>query len=95
MTEFDCQETKQHVHEYLQQELSEREMDDIAAHLANCDSCEADYDYESLFNEVIQRSCQEEPPQVLADRILDKIRKTLDQGHPASENGVGGDRAHH
>ena len=40
MAEFDCEETKRHVHEYLHNELSDQELQDITAHLANCDSCE-------------------------------------------------------
>jgi len=81
MTEFDCQETKRHVHEFLQAELTEAEMDEITAHLANCDSCEADYDFETLFNDVIKRSCDEVPAQELSERILGKIRQTLAEGH--------------
>lgn len=81
MTEFDCQETKRHVHEFLQEELSDQEMADITSHLANCDSCEEDYDFEVLFNQVIKRSCEEAPPQELADRILGKIRDVLQENH--------------
>jgi len=79
--ELDCQETKSHVHEYLQQELSEQEMDAIVAHLANCDSCEGDYHFENLFNHVIQRSCTEDAPEELSMRVLSKIRLVLDEGH--------------
>lgn len=81
MTQFDCQETKRHVHEFLQAELTDAEMDEITAHLANCDSCEADYDFEIMFNKVIKRSCDEAPAEELGNRILDKIRKTLSEGH--------------
>jgi len=79
--ELDCQETKRHVHEYLQQELSEQEMDAIVAHLANCDSCEDDYDFETVFNKVIQRSCTEATPEELGQRILGRIRTVLEDGH--------------
>lgn len=81
MTEFDCQETKRHVHEYLHQELSTEEMQDITDHLANCDSCEEDYDFEVIFNQVIVRSCTEAPPQELADRVLKKIREIQQGNH--------------
>lgn len=79
--ELDCQETKRHVHEYLQAELTEQEMDAIVAHLANCDSCEGDYAFENLFNTVIQRSCTEAAPEELAQRVLGKIRLVLNGGH--------------
>jgi anti-sigma factor (TIGR02949 family) len=81
MTEFDCQETKKHVHEFLHSELSTNEMQDITDHLANCDSCEADYDFEVIFNQVIVRSCTEAPPQELADRVLGKIREIQQGNH--------------
>lgn len=74
MTEFDCQETKRHVHEYLLKELGEAEMSEITSHLAHCESCEEDYDFEAVFNSAIQRSCTEDPPQDLANRVLQKLR---------------------
>ena len=77
---FDCQETKRPVHEYLHNELSETEIDEITAHLANCDSCETDYDMENLINGAIRESCTEVPPQELADRVLAEIRRIQANG---------------
>ena len=81
MSEIDCQETKRHVHEYLNNELSKEEMHDITSHLANCDSCEGDYDFEVMFNQVIVRACNEAPPQELAERLLIKIREIQNGNH--------------
>lgn len=75
MTELDCQETKRQVHEFLHNELNESEIDDITAHLANCDSCEADYDMENLINGSIKEACDEVPPAQLAERVLAEIRR--------------------
>lgn len=75
MSEMNCEETKRHVHEYLHSELSTDEVDLITNHLANCDSCESDYDLEHLFNSVIVRSCDEAPPAELAQRVLGRIRE--------------------
>ncbi len=75
----DCEETKSSVHEYLHGELHEPDMDGITAHLANCESCERDYDLESLLNQVIHRSCDEAPPAELAQRVISRIRDI--QGH--------------
>lgn len=74
MTEFDCEETKRHVHEYLHNELSESEISEITAHIANCDSCEGDYDVENALNNAISRACGEMPPQELIGRIMGRIR---------------------
>lgn len=74
MAEFDCEETKAMVHEYLHNELREEDQKDITAHLAVCDSCEEEYDLEVYLNQVIQRSCAEAPPKQLAERVLAHIR---------------------
>ena len=74
MPEFDCQETKRHVHEYLHNELSQQEIADITAHLANCDSCETDYDLETAINQKIEQHCSEVPPEQLIDGIMKRIR---------------------
>jgi anti-sigma factor (TIGR02949 family) len=72
---MDCQETQQHVHEYLHNSLSEAEAQEITAHIANCDHCEAHYDVENLVNKVIQEACaNDEPPAQVVDRILSHIR---------------------
>lgn len=75
MTEFDCEATKRHVHEYLHNELTEVEITDITTHLATCDSCEGDYDVEHALNNAISRSCADVPPQELAERILARVRQ--------------------
>jgi anti-sigma factor (TIGR02949 family) len=80
MTELDCQETKRQVHEFLHNELNESEIEDITAHLANCDSCEADYDMENLINGSIKEACDEAPPEELASRVLAEIRRIQANG---------------
>lgn len=75
MKQFDCQETKMHVHEYLHKQLSEQELDEITAHLANCESCDNDYGLESLVNGMLKGACSEVPPAELAERVMKRIRK--------------------
>jgi anti-sigma factor (TIGR02949 family) len=75
MAEFDCEETKARVHEYLHNEMRPEDQQDITAHLALCDSCEEEYDLEVHINQVIQRSCDEVPPKELAERVLRRIRE--------------------
>ena len=73
----DCQQSKKRVQEYLKNELTEAEMDAITAHVATCEQCESEYDFEVLFNSVIQRSCSEAPPEELGERVLAKIREQI------------------
>jgi anti-sigma factor (TIGR02949 family) len=76
--QLDCEEVKRSVHEHLHSELHEPELDSVTAHLANCDSCEQHYDIEIVFNQVIQRSCDEAPTQELAERVMQRLREIQD-----------------
>jgi len=76
--QLDCEEVKRSVHEYLHSELHEPELDSVTAHLANCDSCEQHYDIEIVFNQVIQRSCDEAPTEELAERVMQRLREIQD-----------------
>jgi anti-sigma factor (TIGR02949 family) len=77
--QVDCEEVKRNVHEFLHSELQESDLMDITAHIANCDSCEQHYDIEVVFNQVIQRSCDEAPTEELAERVKQRLREI--QGH--------------
>mgnify|MGYP000025206231 FL=1 len=73
MKQVDCEEVKRNVHEFLHSELQESDLMDITAHIANCDSCEQHYDIEVVFNQVIQRSCDEAPTEELAERVKQRL----------------------
>lgn len=75
MPEFNCEETKSYVHEFLHNELAESEITEVTAHLANCDTCEGAYDLESLLNKAISRSCSDTPPEDLAQKVLQRVRE--------------------
>ncbi len=79
MKQVDCEEVKRNVHEFLHSELQESDLMEITAHIANCDSCEQHYDIEVVFNQVIQRSCDEAPTEELAERVKQRLREI--QGH--------------
>ena len=82
---FDCEDTKQRVHEFLQNELTDEDIERIVAHLANCEHCEHHFEFESAFNHVVKDSCQEAEPEELANRILNNIRN-LDQDGRTKNN---------
>jgi anti-sigma factor (TIGR02949 family) len=60
--------------------LHEAEIQNITGHIANCDSCEQHYDIELVFNQVIQRSCDEAPASELAERVMKRLREIQDHG---------------
>jgi anti-sigma factor (TIGR02949 family) len=76
--QVDCEDVKRNVHEFLHSELHEDQLDVITAHIANCDSCEEHYDIEIVFNQVIQRSCDEAPAEELAERVMKRLREIQD-----------------
>ena len=80
MKKVNCDEVRKGVHEYLHSELHEEELIHITAHLANCDSCESHYDIEVIFNQVIQRSCDEVPAGELAERVMERLREIRRHG---------------
>jgi len=72
--EMNCEATKKHVHEFLQKELTVQELDAITAHIANCDHCEWEYDFESALTDVVKVSCCETPAAEIAEKVLAKLR---------------------
>jgi len=76
--QVDCEDVKRNVHEFLHSELHEDQLEVITAHIANCDSCEEHYDIEIVFNQVIQRSCDEAPAEELAERVMKRLREIQD-----------------
>ena len=80
---MDCRETQQHVHEYLHNALTEAQIEEITAHVANCDHCESHYDMEALVNNVLQEACAQDMPAAdVVERILQKLR-SIDAGEKA------------
>jgi anti-sigma factor (TIGR02949 family) len=80
MKQVDCEEVKRNVHEFLHSEMEENQLQEITSHIANCDSCEQHYDIEVVFNQVIQRSCDEAPTEELAERVKRRLREIQDHG---------------
>jgi anti-sigma factor (TIGR02949 family) len=76
--QLDCEDVKRNVHEFLHSEMHDDELSAITAHIANCDSCEQHYDIEIVFNQVIQRSCDEAPAEELAERVMKRLREIQD-----------------
>jgi anti-sigma factor (TIGR02949 family) len=74
----DCEEVKRNVHEFLHAQMQSDQQEDVTAHLANCESCEEHYDIEVVFNQVIQRSCDEAPAEELAQRVMQRLREVQD-----------------
>ncbi|MFM6963317.1 MAG: zf-HC2 domain-containing protein [Micrococcales bacterium] len=70
-----CVEIKQKVHEYLFNELTTAQLDYITEHIANCDTCDAEYGLEDAINRKIEEFCQSVPSVTLLDGIKERIRQ--------------------
>ena len=76
MTEtMSCQEIKQKVHEYLANELTPEQLEFITEHIANCDTCDAEYGLEDAINRKIEEYCNVVPPESLLDGIKNRLRQ--------------------
>lgn len=74
MSEHDCDDTRRKVHEFLQNELSEQEMQVVTEHLAHCEACEDEFDVEVALNEAIQRAYLSHVNDDVTQRVLNKLR---------------------
>lgn len=61
------------IYTYLDGELSEAEILEIKDHLSGCAQCEQEYAVESLLKELVRRSCRDEAPSGLRERIQARI----------------------
>ena len=70
-----CMEIKQKVHEYLFNELTAEQLEYITEHIANCDTCDAEYGIEDAINRKIEEFCNSVPPETLIEGIKERIRQ--------------------
>lgn len=74
MTDHDCEATRRRVHDFLQNELSEQEMQVVTEHVAHCEACEDEFDIEVALNEAIQRAYLSHVNDDVTQRVLNKLK---------------------
>lgn len=65
----DCEAAIAQLFSFLDSELDEASSDLVRAHIADCESCLAEYDVEHHLKALVRRSCCEEAPVELRVRI--------------------------
>lgn len=70
----DCEQLLGRLYEFLDGELDDATCADVRAHLEACRPCISQVDFEEAFKKLVARSCREEPPAGL----LERMRKALD-----------------
>jgi mycothiol system anti-sigma-R factor len=69
-----CDESRlDRIYEYLDGELSPTDLEEVKAHLESCADCASQHDLECVIRSVVKRSCEEQAPSTLKDRILQRL----------------------
>jgi mycothiol system anti-sigma-R factor len=76
MTDCGCEKAKAELEEYLHNELSRGELDDIVEHLASCQDCEGEHHVGVVLTEKVRRACAEKARDNLRTQVLLSLRKT-------------------
>ena len=66
----DCREALQRVYEYLDGEMAAGDLARIRQHLEDCRPCLDEYDLDVALKALVRRSCSEQAPAQLRQRIL-------------------------
>jgi mycothiol system anti-sigma-R factor len=74
MTDCGCEKAKAELEEFLHNELSRGELDDIVEHLASCHDCEGEHHVGVVLTEKVRRACNETAPDDLRTQVLIRLR---------------------
>ncbi|HET7387701.1 MAG TPA: mycothiol system anti-sigma-R factor [Nocardioidaceae bacterium] len=71
----DCSEVLERVFFFIDNELEQADSEQIQQHLDECGPCLAKYDLERTVKSLVARSCCEQAPASLRDKVLVRIRQ--------------------
>jgi anti-sigma factor (TIGR02949 family) len=74
MTDCGCDKAKAELEEYIHNELTRGEAEDIAEHMKNCDSCSGDHLVGLTLTNKVKSACNEKAPVDLRAEVLLKLR---------------------
>ena len=77
----DCSEVLERVFFFIDNELPTADFSQIQHHLDECGPCLAKYDLERTVKLLVQRSCCEQAPVTLRDKVLLRIRQVQTELH--------------
>ncbi len=72
---LDCSEVVDRLFVFIDQELESADCSQIEQHLEECGPCLAKYNLERTVKTLVARSCSEQAPDGLRDRVLLSIRE--------------------
>lgn len=68
-----CEEALAHLDEYIDCEMSQVDTVRLEAHISSCDTCQGEVGLEQKVRDLIKRSCIEQAPASLRERVLEQI----------------------
>lgn len=75
MSGKDCSEVIHQIFVFIDNELDQASCGEIQQHLDECGPCLAKYDLERTVKALVARSCSEQAPEDLRDKVLLRIRQ--------------------
>lgn len=79
-----CEERLAKIYTYIDDPLSCQDLEELQAHLAECETCAKEYDLECIIRQAVRRTCKETAPVNLKSRIRACIDDIHTGGHPAA-----------
>lgn len=85
-----CGDVLRRMYFFIDNELADADASDIREHLAECGPCLHEVDLERLVKSLIARSCSEQAPVELRQRVMFTIRQVQIDFRPAGSSGAPG-----
>ena len=79
-----CDGKLESIYESLDGALSCQDLEELNAHLSECQHCAKEYDLECVIRSVIKRSCSEVAPTDLKSKIMARIDSLRETEHPVA-----------
>lgn len=70
----ECGKALQNLYLFLDHEMDDASCDEIQHHIDECSGCLSEYDLERIVQRLVVRSCAEQAPEPLRQRVLMSIR---------------------
>lgn len=64
-----CEERLAKIYTYIDDPLSCQDLEELQAHLSECETCAKEYDLECIIRQAVRRTCKETAPVDLKSRI--------------------------
>ena len=72
---YNCNETMERLHSYVDRELNTFEMTEVQKHLDDCPPCEKHFAFEADVKRLVHnKGCPETAPQALLEKILGSFK---------------------